>query len=83
MRHFQKSGYFQPENFLQKYLGKILKRKKAELNIINAWHTETPRLNKRAASLYGDSKEWWGFSGIITVPMEHVDDFAIILRFSE
>lgn len=55
----------------------------AELNIINAWHTETPRLNKRAASLYGDSKEWWGFSGTITVPMEHVNDFAIILRFSE
>ena len=62
-------------NYIQTY--------KAELNIINAWHTETPRLNKRAASLYGESKEWWGFSGIITVPMEHVNDFAIILRFSE
>lgn len=53
----------------------------AKLDIINAWHTTTSRRNKRAAKLYGDTKDWWGWSGTITVPQEFINDFAVILRF--
>ena len=58
----------------------------ATIDIINAWETNIPRINKRAASIYGEFKHWWGFSAVITIPLEDVfsdSGFTILLRFSE
>ena len=55
----------------------------ASIKIVNAWETKIPRVNKRAAALHGEFKHWWGFSAIITIPEDDLDDeeFTILLRF--
>lgn len=58
----------------------------AKIEIINAWETKIPRINKRAASIHGEFKHWWGFSAVIEIPIEDVDSnsgFTILLRFAE
>ena len=58
----------------------------AKIEIINAWESDVARINKRAASLYGEFKHYWGFSAVITIPDEDVyskDGFSILLRFAE
>jgi len=56
----------------------------ANLEIINAWESNVPRINKRAAGLYGEFKHTFGFSAIISIPEDDVfgkNGFTLLLRF--